>query len=72
MLQGFFREKAIIPRKSDATNIINVIPNPRKVIMLLVDALREDFVDFDEEMAEFKFITDLEATYKGKKMEVMR
>ena len=72
ILQGFFREKSVITRKSDVTHVINTAPNNRKVIMLLVDALREDFVDFDEQTSKLQQIAPEEASYKGKKMSVMR
>lgn len=52
ILKGFFREKSVITRKSDAASLISSTPNNRKVIMLLVDALREDFVDFDEKTSK--------------------
>jgi predicted AlkP superfamily pyrophosphatase or phosphodiesterase len=45
-LQGFFRQKAILTNKTSPEH--NPRPNDRKVIMVLIDALREDFVELDE------------------------
>jgi len=45
-LQGFFRQKAVLSNKSPPPQ--PTIPNDRKVILLMVDALREDFVHFDD------------------------
>jgi len=39
---------------------------------MLVDALREDFVDFDEKTSKLKQMSPDIASYKGKKMPVMR
>ena len=44
-LQGFFRQKALLKNKTP-TNI-HPSQNDRKVILMLVDALREDFVSFE-------------------------
>jgi predicted AlkP superfamily pyrophosphatase or phosphodiesterase len=46
-LQGFFRQKASLPNKSPPPQ--PTIHNDRKVIMMLFDALREDFVEWPEE-----------------------
>lgn len=43
-LMGFFKQKAILENKTAVP--VDQAPSDRKVIMLLVDALREDFVDF--------------------------
>jgi predicted AlkP superfamily pyrophosphatase or phosphodiesterase len=51
---------------------------PKKLIMLLVDALREDFVDFErDDESEFNkmklkhYLDYDESVYKGKKMEIL-
>jgi hypothetical protein len=45
-LQGFFRQKAVLTNKTAPPQ--PTINNDRKVILMLVDALREDFVLFNE------------------------
>ena len=41
---GFFKQKAILHNKTPA--FTKNYKNDNKVIILLIDALREDFVDF--------------------------
>ena len=43
-LMGFFKQKAILHNKTPA--FTKNYKNDNKVIILLIDALREDFVDF--------------------------
>lgn len=43
-LMGFFKQKAILHNKTPAFTKYD--KNDNKVIILLIDALREDFVDF--------------------------
>jgi hypothetical protein len=44
-LKGFYRERLLLPNKSP----VDVDPpKDRKVILMLCDALREDFVEFDD------------------------
>ena len=45
-MQGFFRPKAILDNKTEPERYPR--ENERKVIMFLVDALREDYVELDE------------------------
>jgi len=66
VLKGFFREKALLPNRTNGTKVNSQEPNDRKVIMLLVDALREDFVAFDEPSKHFRYIDEEgPETYKG-------
>jgi hypothetical protein len=45
-LQGFFRQKALLANKTPSNP--HTAQNDRKVILMLVDALREDFVSFED------------------------
>lgn len=63
-LMGFFKQKAILNNKTETGN---QIPSDRKLIILLVDALREDFVDFGKNTTSHLSInTQADAAYKGK------
>ena len=66
-MNGFFRQRALLLDKSNQ----RILPSKsdRKVIFLMVDALREDFVEFDEKTPRF---LDLDApyAYKGEKMKL--
>lgn len=70
-LQGFFRQRAILTDKSPPPQ--PPIKNDRKVIMMLVDALREDFVDLDALATSHQRITeDNPDYYKGQKLTIFR
>jgi predicted AlkP superfamily pyrophosphatase or phosphodiesterase len=66
-LRGFFKPKMNLEDKS---TILQTKTN-RKVILLLADALREDFVEFDTNMKRY---LDLEryGAYKGKRLRLFR
>ena len=69
-LDGFFREKTMLsdkspPRGSSPEN------SQRKVILLLADALREDFVEFPENVDTYLKPEDPMA-YKGKKLNLFK
>jgi len=69
-LMGFFKQKELLENKT---------PNPlherndRKVVMVLVDALREDFIDFGPEHGLDLLIDPAESVaYKGKKFQTFK
>lgn len=63
-MQGFFRPKAILENKTEPERYPR--ENERKVIMLLVDALREDYVEFDEKSFKHAHLTpDMPSDFKG-------
>ena len=64
-LQGFFRQKAVLANKSPAPQ--PTVHNNRKVIMMLVDALREDFVEF-EDPTHTRIKPEMPDHFKGKKL----
>ena len=43
-LMAFFKQKEILTNKTKTA--VNAEPSDRKLILLLIDALREDFIDF--------------------------
>lgn len=45
-MQGFFRQKALLENKVEPDRYPR--ENDRKVILFLVDGLREDFVELDD------------------------
>jgi hypothetical protein len=67
-LQGFFRQKAVLSNKSPPPQ--PTIPNDRKVILLMVDALREDFVHFDDN--EWTRVGEMASKYRGKKLTLFK
>jgi hypothetical protein len=68
-LQGFFRQKAVLSNKSPAPQ--PTIPNDRKVILMMVDALREDFVHFDDN--EWTRVGEMSSSkYRGKKLTLFK
>jgi len=54
-MQGFFRPKAILDNKTEPERY--PAENERKVIMFLVDALREDFVELDATALKYAYLT---------------
>ena len=65
-MDGFFREKTMLTDKSPPRGS-NPENSDRKVILLLADALREDFVEFPENVDTYLKHDDPMA-YKGKKL----
>jgi predicted AlkP superfamily pyrophosphatase or phosphodiesterase len=45
--KGLFMTKKELNNKSDSSNFIKIQEKPKKLVMMLVDALREDFVEFE-------------------------
>ena len=54
-MKGFFKPKAILDNKTEPERYPK--DNDRKVIMFLVDALREDYVELDETAAGHAHLT---------------
>lgn len=64
MLHGMFMQKQSMTNTSEPQD--KPKRNNKKVVMLLVDALREDFVEFDDSS---EHLIDMEAsTYKGQRI----
>jgi len=70
-MSGFFKKTQSVTRKSDAS-LISPEPNNRKVFMLVVDGLSEDFVAFDDKTIKLKNMSPEESFYKGKKLNIMK
>ena len=63
-LEGFFREKRQLPNINHSQDGFRT---NQKVILMLVDALREDFVAFDSDAALHKKIpNDHPDTFRGR------
>ena len=68
---GFFKQKAILHNKTPAFS--HNYKNDNKVIILLIDALREDFVDFGaKNKATLKLSSEAEYAYKGQKLTLFK
>ena len=66
---GFFRPKLALVEHSEPFE--TGYDSDRKVIMLLVDALREDFVEFDTN-THLHLDTEADHAYKGKKLTLFK
>lgn len=66
---GFFKQKELLENKT---------PNPegerndRKVLMILVDALREDFIDYGNDQVKTLIDPTSSQSYKGTKFSVFK
>lgn len=69
-LDGFFREKTILMDKS-SPRLQEPKNSQRKVILLLADALREDFVEFPDNIDTYLNTTSPMA-YTGKKLDLFK
>lgn len=69
-LRGFFKPKLNIDTKAVGNSHYQK-PVQRKVILLLADALREDFVEFDTNMHRF-LDENRPGAYKGKRLDIFR
>lgn len=63
-LRGFFKPKYNLDNKTPLKSHYKSQPNRQKVILLLADALREDFVEFDTNMNRHLDL-DRYGAYKG-------
>ena len=75
--KGLFMTKKELTNKSEVPAGWNETEPPKKVIMMLVDALREDFVEFERDTkSEFNklkmkhYLDYSESVYKGQKIEL--
>lgn len=70
-MQGFFRPKAILDNKTEPERF--PAENERKVIMFLVDALREDYVELDETALKHAYLTpDMPTNFQGQRLSLFK
>ena len=73
IVRGFLRPKNLLPNHSSPEKVADLNKNDRKVVLFLVDALREDFVQFSEDSAHLQTIDDDSVeSYSGKKLQVFK
>lgn len=73
IIRGFLKPKILLPNRTQPDLVSDLQPNDHKVILLLVDALREDFVEFSENTQHLRTIDeDSVEAYPGKKMTIFR
>ena len=66
-LMAFFKQKEILTNKTNTA--VNAEPSDRKLILLLIDALREDFIDFgSQDVSSLRIDPSSESAYKGQKL----
>jgi len=64
---AFFKQKEILTYKTQTAE--NAEPSDRKLIVLLIDALREDFVEFGtQDAANLRINQNSPNSYQGKKI----
>ena len=68
-MNGFFRQKAMLKDQTPPYTTVN--KSDRKVIFLMVDALREDFVEFDTNTHRYLDL-DSQYAYKGQKLRIFK
>ena len=70
-MQGFFRPKAILDNKTEPERF--PAENERKVIMFLVDALREDYVELDATALKHAYLTpDMPTNFQGQRLSLFK
>ena len=72
-MDGFYRPRTLLknttpPQREQAPEV-----KDRKFVFLILDALREDFVEFDDaSLKHTKLKADRPGAYKGKKLQVFK
>lgn len=73
ILRGFLRPKTLLPNRTLGESVADLNPNDHKVVLLLVDALREDFVEFSDDVQHLRTIPeDSVEGYQGRKMDIFK